>query len=46
MSLAIDGKPAVTKWQRGTAQFIGRGVKHESKNTSGRPIEFVIVAIR
>jgi quercetin dioxygenase-like cupin family protein len=46
MSLAIEGKPAVTKWQRGTAQFIGRGVKHESKNTSGRPIEFVIVAIR
>ena len=46
MSLAIDGKPAITKWQRGTAQFIGRGVKHESKNVSGRPIEFVIVAIR
>ena len=36
----------MTKWQRGTAQFIGRGVKHESKNTSGRPIEFVIVAIK
>ncbi len=46
MSLAVEGKPVVTKWQRGTAQFIGRGVKHESKNTSGRPIEFVIVAIR
>ena len=46
MSLAIDGKPAVTKWQRGSVQFIGRGVKHESKNTSGRPIEFVIVAIK
>lgn len=46
MSLAVEGKPVVTKWQRGTAQFVGRGVKHESKNTSGRPIEFVIVAIR
>jgi quercetin dioxygenase-like cupin family protein len=46
MSLAIEGKPAVTKWQRGTVQFIGRGVKHESKNTSGRPIEFAIVAIK
>ena len=46
MSLAIDGKPVVTKWQRGTVQFIGRGVKHESKNTSGSPIEFVIVAIK
>jgi hypothetical protein len=46
MSLAIEGKPVMTKWQRGTAQFIGRGVKHESKNTSGRPIEFMIVAIK
>ena len=46
LTLAVEGKPVVTKWQRGTAQFIGRGVKHESKNTSGRPIEFVIVAIK
>jgi len=46
MSLAVDGKPAVTKWKRGDAQFIGRGVKHESKNTSGKPIDFVIVAIK
>jgi oxalate decarboxylase/phosphoglucose isomerase-like protein (cupin superfamily) len=46
MSLAVEGKPVVTKWQRGTAQFIGRGVKHESKNTSGRTVEFVVVAIR
>ncbi len=46
MSLSIDGKPAVTKWARGTVQFIGRGVKHESKNLSARPTEFVIVAIK
>ena len=46
MMLAIEGKPTVTKWQRGTVQFIGRGVKHESKNTSGRSIEFAIVAIK
>jgi len=46
LSLAIDGKPTVTKWQRGTVQFIGRGVKHESKNLSNRPTEFVIVAIK
>jgi quercetin dioxygenase-like cupin family protein len=46
LSLAIDGKPAVTKWQRGTVQFIGRGVKHESKNLSSHPTEFVIVAIK
>src|SRR5688572_13210956 len=33
MSLAIDGKPAKTTWQRGEVVFIGRGVAHESKNT-------------
>jgi hypothetical protein len=31
MSLAVDGNPAVTKWKRGDVQFIGRGVKHESR---------------
>ena len=46
LSLAIDGKPTVTKWQRGTVQFIGRGVKHESKNMGDRPTAFVIVAIK
>jgi quercetin dioxygenase-like cupin family protein len=46
LSLSIEGKPTVTKWQRGTAQFIGRGVKHESKNMSTKPTEFVIVAIK
>ncbi len=46
MSLSVEGKAAVTKWQRGDVQFIGRGVKHESKNTSGKPIDFIIVAIR
>jgi beta-alanine degradation protein BauB len=46
MSLAIDNKPAKTTWARGDVQFIGRGVAHESKNASGKPIDFVIVAIR
>jgi beta-alanine degradation protein BauB len=46
MSLTIDGKPAKTKWARGDVQFIGRGVAHESKNTNGKPIDFVIVAIK
>ncbi len=46
MSLAIEGKTPVTKWRRGDVQFIGRGVKHESKNTSGKPIDFIIVAIK
>jgi quercetin dioxygenase-like cupin family protein len=46
MSVAVEGQPAKTTWQRGDVQFIGRGAKHESKNTSGKPIEFIIVAIR
>ncbi len=46
MSLSIDGKSAKTAWARGDVQFIGRGVPHESKNTGGKPVEFVIVAIK
>ena len=46
MSLSIDGKPAKTTWARGDVQFIGRGTPHEAKNTSGKPVEFVIVAIK
>ncbi len=46
MSLSIDGKPAKTTWKRGDAQFIGRGVPHESKNTGGKPVDYVIVAIK
>src|SRR6266540_4768648 len=45
-TLAEEGQPTVTHWKRGDVQFIGRGVKHESKNTSGKPIEFAIVAIK
>ena len=46
MSLAIDGKPAKTKWARGEVQFIPRGVAHESKNTGTKANDFVIVAIK
>ena len=46
MALTINGKPAKTKWARGDAQFIGRGMPHESKNMSGKPVDFVIVAIK
>ena len=46
MSLSIDGKPAKTSWSRGDVQFIGRGVPHESKNSAGKPVDFIIVAIR
>ena len=46
MSLSIDGKPAKTAWKRGDVAFIGRGIAHESKNNSGKPIDYVIVAIK
>lgn len=46
MALSIDGKPAKTTWARGDAVFIPRGVGHESKNSSGKPVDFVIVAIK
>ena len=46
LSLSIDGKPAKTTWARGDAQFIGRGVPHEAKNTGGKQVDMVIVAIK
>jgi beta-alanine degradation protein BauB len=46
MTLAIEGKPARTTWRRGDVVFIGRGLPHESRNTSGKPSDFIIVAIR
>ncbi|HXT70764.1 MAG TPA: hypothetical protein VN700_13470 [Vicinamibacterales bacterium] len=46
MSLSIDGKPAKTSWARGDVQYIGRGTAHEAKNTSGKPVDFIIVAIK
>ena len=46
MSLSVDGKPAKTTWARADVQFIGRGVAHQSKNTGGKPVDFIIVAVR
>ena len=45
MSLTVGGKTK-SAWKIGDAEFIGRGVAHESKNTSGKPVEFVIVAVK
>jgi quercetin dioxygenase-like cupin family protein len=44
LNLNVDGK-ATTKWKRGDVTYIGRGVKHESKN-AGKPVDFIIVAIK
>jgi quercetin dioxygenase-like cupin family protein len=46
MALSIDGKPTKSKWQRGDVEFVGRGVKHEAKNTGGKPVDFIIVNIK
>jgi oxalate decarboxylase/phosphoglucose isomerase-like protein (cupin superfamily) len=46
ITLAVEGKPTVTKWQRGDVQFIPRGVKHSAKNTGGKPVDVIIVSIR
>jgi beta-alanine degradation protein BauB len=46
LSLSIDGKPAKTSWVRGDVQFIGRGIAHEAKNTGGKPVDMMIVAIK
>jgi oxalate decarboxylase/phosphoglucose isomerase-like protein (cupin superfamily) len=46
INLQVEGQAPVTKWQRGDVRFIGRGVKHSSKNTGGTPAEVILVAIR
>jgi quercetin dioxygenase-like cupin family protein len=45
MSLDIDGKTKTT-WKRGDVAFIGRGQKHQAQNTSGKPQDMVVVAIK
>jgi oxalate decarboxylase/phosphoglucose isomerase-like protein (cupin superfamily) len=42
----VSGSTRLARRARGDAQFIGRGVAHDSKNTGGKPIDFVIVAIK
>ena len=45
MAVTVDGKTK-TDWKPGDALFIGRGVGHESKNSGGTPVEFVVVSIK
>jgi quercetin dioxygenase-like cupin family protein len=46
LSLKVGDAPAKTQWKRGDVQFIGRGVKHESQNTSKKPVDVFILAIK
>ena len=45
MSVNVEGK-AKTQWKRGDVLFIGRGMKHESKNSGGKPLDVIIVAVK
>ena len=45
LSIDVGGKTTTT-WKRGDALFIGRGQPHQAQNTSGKPQEFIIVAIK
>jgi len=45
ISLNVEGKKK-TSWKAGDAMFIGRGQKHESQNTGGKPADVFIVAIK
>jgi quercetin dioxygenase-like cupin family protein len=46
MSLSVEGQPAKTSWARGDTMIIPRGAAHESKNVGGKPIDFIVVAIK
>lgn len=45
VSVNVEGKTK-SEWKRGDALFIGRGMKHESKNTSGKPLDVILVGIK
>ena len=45
ISLNVEGKTK-THWKPGDAEFIGRGVKHESQNTGKKPVDVFILAIK
>jgi quercetin dioxygenase-like cupin family protein len=44
-SIDVGGKTRTT-WKRGDALFIGRGQPHQAQSTSGKPQDFIIVAIK
>ena len=45
MSVELGGKTKAT-WNRGDVLFIGRGQPHQAQNTSGKPQDMVVVAIK
>jgi beta-alanine degradation protein BauB len=45
LSIEVGGKTKLD-WKRGDAVFIGRGEPHQAQNTSGKSVDFVVVAIK
>jgi beta-alanine degradation protein BauB len=45
VSVDVEGK-VKSQWKRGEVLFIGRGMKHESKNTSAKPLDIITVGIK
>lgn len=45
VSVNVEGKTK-SQWKRGDALFIGRGMKHESKNNSSKPMDVIVVAVK
>lgn len=45
LSVELGGKTK-TSWKRGDVLFIGRGQPHQAQNTSGKPQDMIVVAIK
>ena len=45
LSVEIGGRTK-TSWKRGDVLFIGRGQPHQAQNTSGKPQDMIVVAIK
>lgn len=45
LSVELGGKTKTT-WNRGDVLFIGRGQPHQAQNTSGKPQDMIVVAIK
>jgi len=45
VTVNVEGK-AKSSWKRGDALFIGRGMKHESKNNGDKAMDVIVVAVK
>ena len=45
VSVNVEGK-VKSQWKRGDVLFIGRGAKHETKNTTGKPLDVILIGIK